>query len=89
MAWARYWKYLLSIFVFPTIFVLGGSYLHFPIVVLIVLFVAAFALSIWPCVRFRAPFTFGLAGMAAWVVGIVVAVAVVTIVQVVRWLITH
>jgi len=50
--------------------------------VLVVAFLAAFVLAVWPCVFFKVPPTFALVAMAGWAAGIVLAVVIQTVIHV-------
>jgi hypothetical protein len=90
VAWTRNWKYLLGIFVFPAVFMVGGGQLNLiPVSALLVLFLTVFAVAIWPCIFFKAPVSFGLLAVAAWALGIGLGLVTVIVIHVIRWLATH
>jgi uncharacterized membrane protein len=92
IALTRYWKYLIGMFALPVVVLVGGNtlieamhVLHVPVMFLAAVLMAglivAFVLAVWPCIYFRASFTFAFMAFAAWALGMCVGFIMMIIVH--------
>jgi len=84
VALSRYWKYLIGVALFPFVFFFGGEFFHIPFAVFVIPFFAVGLLAAWPLFRFGAPYLFWIVAMGVWMGGIILAVVLFQIINLIR-----